>query len=123
MVENVKGSTMSFFKIYTSKDYSKLARGNKVYGGGKESKKTKIKQKQPEGRIIRDTAVRCEQEEDYYKPVKVCNIYNYNYIKYESNGDRSITLLVKEHLDEIKSCKRYQISKNVIHGNSINNSN
>ena len=43
MVENVKGTTMSFFKIYTSKDYSKLARGNKVYGGGKESKKTKIK--------------------------------------------------------------------------------
>ena len=104
MVENVKGSIMSFFKVYTSKDYSKSARGNKVYGGGKENKKTKIKQKQPEDRIIRDTAVRCEQEEDYYKPVKVGNIYNYNYIKYESNGDRSITLLVKGHLDEIKSC-------------------
>ena len=44
-----------------------------------------------------------EEEEDYYKPVRVAsNFYNKNYIKYESNGDRSKTLSIKEYLHKIK---------------------
>ena len=29
-----------------------------------------------------------ESEEDYYKPVRVGNFWNNNYIKYESNADK-----------------------------------
>ena len=36
--------------------------------------------------IIRDIRILCEQEEtDYYKPNKVSNFWNNNYIEYESN--------------------------------------
>ena len=41
-----------------------------------------------------------EQDDDYYKPVRVSNFWNNNFIKYESNGERNINLLVKEYLNE-----------------------
>ena len=39
-----------------------------------------------------------EEEENYYKPVRVSNFWIKNYIKYESNGDRNKTLPVEECL-------------------------
>ena len=42
-----------------------------------------------------------EEEEDYYKPIIVGGLHS-NIIKYESNGDRNETLLIKEYLDKIK---------------------
>ena len=44
-------------------------------------------------RIIKDTKNLLEHEErDYQKPVRVGNFWRYNYVEYESNGDRNKTL-------------------------------
>ena len=43
--------------------------------------------KESEGRIIRDIKNLLEQEEDYYKPVGVGNLFSNIYIEYESNGN------------------------------------
>ena len=40
--------------------------------------------------------------EEYYKPIKVNNIWSNNYIEYKSNGDRYQTLSVEEYLDKIR---------------------
>ena len=92
MVEGVKGRITSLFKTNTSKDYSKSqhvsTRCMEV-----ERKHTKI----------------IKKKKDYYKPVKVGIFYNYNYITYESNGDRNVTLSVKEYRDEIKPYLKNQI--------------
>ena len=59
--------------------------------------------RQIKARINKDKDIRkiIKSEEDYYKPVRVGNFWNNNYIKYESNGDKNKTLSVKEYLDEI----------------------
>ena len=53
----------------------------------KQKKKMKIEKKKHNDRIIkcrrtRDITILFEQEEDYYKPEKVSNIWNNNYIEY-----------------------------------------
>ena len=46
-------------------------------------------------RIIRNIRKLFEHEErDYYKPVRVGNIWSKDHIEYENNGDRNKTLLV-----------------------------
>ena len=52
--------------------------------------------------IIRDIKNLCEQEEDYYKSLRISNFYSNNDIEYENNGDRNKTLSLKKYLDEIK---------------------
>ena len=44
-----------------------------------------------------------KEEENYYKPVRVNNFWNNNYIKYESNGDKNNNLWLDEYLNKIKS--------------------
>ena len=52
-------------------------------------------------RIIRDIRTFFEHEEkDYYKPVRVGNIWGNNYIEYESNGDGNKTLSIEEYLSK-----------------------
>ena len=52
-------------------------------------------------RIIRDIRSRFEQqEEDYSNPKSVSNFWNNNYIEYESNGDRNLSL--DKYLSKIK---------------------
>ena len=54
-------------------------------------------------RIVRDINTLFEQqEEDFYKPVRVVTFWNNNYIEYESSGDRNKNLSVKEYFNEIK---------------------
>ena len=48
----------------------------------------------------RDIRILVEQEEDYYKPKIVSSIWNNNYIDYESNGDKNVSL--DEYLNKIK---------------------
>ena len=43
-----------------------------------------------------------EEEENYYKPVRVSNFWSNNYIEYKSNGDRNKTLSVEEYLNKIR---------------------
>ena len=51
------------------------------------------------GRIVRDIRNFFENEkEDYYKPVRVGNLWSNYYIEYESNSDRDKTLSVEEFL-------------------------
>ena len=43
-----------------------------------------------------------ENEEDkYYKPIRVGNLWSNNCIKYKSNGDRNKTLSTEEYLHKI----------------------
>ena len=43
-------------------------------------------------RVIRDIRKLFEQqEEDYYKPKRVDNVWNNNYIEYESNDEKTET--------------------------------
>ena len=52
------------------------------------------------GWITRDIRKLFEQEEDYYKPVRVDNFYSNNYVKYKSNSDTNKTLSLKEYLNK-----------------------
>ena len=43
-----------------------------------------------------------QEEEDYYKTVRIGNFWSRNYIEYESNGDRNKTLSLEEYLNRVK---------------------
>ena len=47
--------------------------------------------------------------QNYYKPVRVNNVWSNNYVEYKSNGDRFKTLSVEKYLDKIR-----QYLKNII---------
>ena len=55
-------------------------------------------------RILRDikNLFETKEEENYYKPVRVGNLWSNNYVAYESNGDRNKTLSVEEYLNKIR---------------------
>ena len=42
-------------------------------------------------RIIRDIRILFQKEDDYDIPKRVSNCWSYDYIEYESNGDKLIT--------------------------------
>ena len=63
----------------------------------------KIEKKKHNDRIIKsrrtkDITILFEQEEDYYKPEKVSNFWNNNYIEYKSNGYKNRNLSLDEYL-------------------------
>ena len=47
-----------------------------------------------------------QQEEDYYKPKRVSNFWNNDYIEYESNCDKNRNLSIDEYLNKIDPCLR-----------------
>ena len=50
---------------------------------------------------------RFEQEEgDYYKPKRVSNFWNNNYIEYESNGDKNRNSPLDKYLTKVKKYLR-----------------
>ena len=49
--------------------------------------------------IVRDIRTLFEQEDDYYKPKKISNFWNNNYIEYESNDDRNKKLSLQKYLE------------------------
>ena len=69
-------------------------------------KKKKKKRKEIKDRIIKDTIIRdirtLFEEEDCYKPKRVSNFWNNNYVKYESNGDINKNLSLEEYINKIK---------------------
>ena len=67
-------------------------------------RKKELNERLIKDRIITDirTLVEQEKEEDYYKPKRVDNFWNNNYIDYGSNGDKNRVLLLKEYLNRIK---------------------
>ena len=48
----------------------------------------KIENETIKDRIIRDIKSLFEQENDYYKPIRVGNLWNDSFIEYESNSDK-----------------------------------
>ena len=43
-----------------------------------------------------------EEEEDYYKSVRVGNFWNKNYIEYKRDGDRNKALSIEEYFNKIR---------------------
>ena len=58
--------------------------------------KLKKENEASKARIIRNIRTLFKQEDDYYKPIRLGNFWNNNYIKYESSGERNKNLLIKE---------------------------
>ena len=99
-VGGFKDKIVSLFKTNTPKQA--------VYGRGKKQKQSEEnivnsirylfilkKIKKSKDRIIRDIKTLFEQEDDCYKPERVSNFWNNNYIENESNGDRNKNLSLK----------------------------
>ena len=61
------------------------------------------KKKKHNERIIK------EQEEDYCEPKRVSNVWNNNWIEYESNGDKNRKLSLGEYLHKIKPYLRNKV--------------
>ena len=73
-----------------------------MYGGSKKPRKKISENNTKQSKtIIRDIKNLCEQEEDYYKSLRISNFYSNNDIEYENNGGRNKTLSIKKYLDEI----------------------
>ena len=67
-----------------------------------KKKNTKIKDKLKTIKITRDIRTLFKQEEeDYYKPKRVSNFWNNNYIEHESNVKNN-NLSLDEYLNKIK---------------------
>ena len=61
------------------------------------------KKREVNNRIIRDIRTLFEQEEKvYYKPKRVSNLWNNNYIEYESNDNKNRNLSLDKYLDKIE---------------------
>ena len=60
------------------------------------------KNKAIQDRILRDlrNLFENEEEENYYKLVRVSNVWSNNYIEYESNGDKNKALSVEEYVNK-----------------------
>lgn len=64
----------------------------------KKKKNSDIKEK-----IIRDIRTLIEShEENYYESLRIGNAFSWNYIEYESNGDKNKILSTEEYLDKIR---------------------
>ena len=102
MQKTVGGVKDQIMSLYKTKFYSKPEPVKILQGGGKKQSeeniikgirnlyKVKIENEAIKDRIIRDIRTLFEQqEEEYYKPKRVSNFWNNNYIEYESNGDKN----------------------------------
>ena len=79
---------MSLFK---TKDYGEPKCVKTVYGGGKkQSEVNKIKCIRNLFKLKKENEA--IKQDDYYKPIRVANFWNNNYIEYESSGDRNKNL-------------------------------
>ena len=91
--ENIIKDIRNLFRLKKEQNYTAVKDIRNLFRQEKETKAIK-------DRILRDikNLSKYEQEEEtYYKPVRVSN----NYIDYESNGDRNKRLSVEEYLYKI----------------------
>ena len=79
----------------------------------KQKKEMNIEKKKQNEIIIKDRIIRDirslfeqKQEEDYYKPKRVSDFWNNNYIEYKSNGDKNRNLSLDEYLNKIETYLR-----------------
>ena len=68
----------------------------------KKKKKKERNYRKKRNSWIRDIQTLFEQEEkDYYKPKRLNNFWNNNYVDYESNGNKNRNLSQDEYLNKI----------------------
>ena len=102
-------------RLFKTEDYSKPKRVKTTYESGKKPNKSKIQKlwekniiknirnlfksktenEAIKDRIIIDIQTLLEQEDDYYKTIRVSSFWNSNYIEYERNADGNKNLSVK----------------------------
>ena len=84
--ENLTKDIRNLFRLKTELNYTAIKDIRNLFKQEKETKEI-------EDRILRDIKSHFEQEEEhYYKPVRVSNFWSNNYITNESNGNRNKTL-------------------------------
>ena len=81
------------------KIFSKLRKEIKVQLKIYETFRVKKENETTNDKIIRDINLLFEQGDYYYKPVRISNFWNNNYIEYKSNGDENLS--VKEYFNKI----------------------
>ena len=86
----------NLFRLKKELNYIAIKDVRYIFRSEKETKAIK-------DRMLRDikNLFEHEEEENYYKPVRVSKFWSNNYIEYESNGDRSKTLSAEEYLNKI----------------------
>ena len=60
-------------------------------------------------KVIFGIMMTLNKEEDYYESKRVRNVWNNNYIEYESNGDKNRNLSLDEYRNKIKTYLRNMI--------------
>ena len=60
-------------------------------------------------KVIFGIIMTLNKEEDYYESKRVRNVWNNNYIEYESNGDKNRNLSLDEYRNKIKTYLRNMI--------------
>ena len=115
--EKVIKDRRNLFRLKKELNYIAIKDIRNIFNQEKEAKAIK-------DRILRDikNLFEHEEEENFYKPVRVSNFWSNSYIEYENNGDRSKTLSVEVYLDKISSYLKYIINNLKKPENSINNS-
>ena len=83
---------------------------NTFWNRRRKNRKKEIREKKINHRLIRDRIIRDKQEKDYYyKPKRVSNFWNDNYIEYESIGDKNRNLSLDEYFNKIEPYFRNMI--------------
>ena len=102
MVKNVHGKGKKPSKPKTQNQFEENMTKSirKLFKLKKENKAIK-------DRTIRDIKTLLEEEDDYYKPTRLGDFWNNNYMEYESDSNENKNLSVKEYLDEIKLYLRH----------------
>ena len=88
------------------KDIKNLCRLRKAVDGSATKDIRNLFRRRKGNKTIKDKIIAdikaFEEEDNYYKPIKIGNVWKNYYIEYESNSDKSKSLSVKEYLIKIK---------------------
>ena len=95
--ENKIKDIRNLFRIKKELNYTAIKNIRNLFRLEKETKAIK-------DRILRvvKNLFEYKEEENYYKPVRVSNLWSNNCVEYESNDDRNKTLSVEEYLNKIR---------------------
>ena len=100
--ENIFKDIRDLFRLKKELNYTAIKDIRNCFRLEKETKAIK-------DRILRDSKNLYEHEEEeeesYYKPVRVSNFWSNNCIECESNSDRNKALSVEEYLNKIRPYK------------------
>ena len=82
----------------------KIKKNNNIIKDIRKLSRLKKENKAKKNRVNRDIGkvFELEEEDSYYKPLRVGTFWGNNYIEYESNGDRNKTLSVQDYFNKIR---------------------